>query len=175
MASLLPWLALVAFSTLVAVSLIVLGLRNALRALAFGYLVVLLAGYLPIALHSGWVPSLSDILPTMVISLIFTMPGILFSVLGAALVFKLPAAQRRGAVSIGIGIVLGTLGGFVSWSSVTRGHGTFPWWVGFTLGAGAGACWGILAPGVFRPNRPRPPSGGPVPGGGGSMGSTARG
>ena len=170
----LPWLAFVAFGTLVAVALVVLGLRAALRAMALGYSVALLAGLLPIALRIG-LPL--EILPTIAVSTFFAMPGILLSVVGAALLHKLPAAQRAvcRVRSISIGVVLGTFSGFVAWSSVTIGC-AFPMSVALILGAGAGTCWGILAPSIIRPNTPlQPTSGGHAQERGGSMGSAARG
>jgi len=147
MSSLFLWLARVEFGMLVALALIVLGLRGALRAVALGYTVALLAG-LPITLRSE--------LPAV----IFAMPGVLLSVLGAALLRKLPGAQGtpRRVMSIAIGVVLGALGGFVACASVT--HAVSPWWVVLILGAGAGACWGILAPSVIRPNKPLQPTSG---------------
>jgi hypothetical protein len=94
-------------------------------------------------------PTGSDLLALTGIAGIFSVPAVPLSILGAAVV-RIRKANPSHLASLPIGVTVGLLGAAAFNLVVSSSHPVYPDWLVLTLGAGAGACWGVLAPSVLQ-------------------------
>jgi hypothetical protein len=80
---------------------------------------------------------------------ILSVPAVPLSIVGY-LILRSSKVTPFYAASLPIGMTLGLLGAVLFDFAVQSSHPFLPSWLVLTLGAGAGACWGVLAPSLVR-------------------------